>query len=83
MTVLLTLTNAGIDTSNFELYSDIDGFTTAFETNVTRASLLAGYTSSLVPDYTNIVRVQSTNKCVNFIDITLLNTTTTTTTTTP
>ena len=53
------------------------------KTNVTRASLLAGYTSSLVPDYTNTVRVQSTNKCVNFIDITLLNTTTTTTTTTP
>lgn len=82
MTVLLTLTTAGTDTSNFELYSDVDGFQTAFEINVSKVSLLNGYTTSLVPDYTNEVRVQSTNKCVNFIDISLKSLPEPTTTTT-
>jgi len=35
------------------------------------AALLAGYSSALVPDYTTIVRVQSTGNCSNSIDITL------------
>jgi len=71
MTVLLTITNLGADTDYFDLYSDLDGYTTPFETNVSKASLLAGYTSTLVPDYSNFVRVQAKNKCVNYIDITL------------
>jgi hypothetical protein len=82
MTVLLTLTTAGTDTSNFELYSDVDGFQNAFEINVSKVSLLNGYTTSLVPDYTNEVRVKSTNKCVNFIDIALKSLPEPTTTTT-
>lgn len=81
MTVLLTLTTAGTDVTVFDLYSDIDGFTTAFETDVTKASLVSGYSSALVPDYTNTVRVQAKEKCVNYVDIVLENTTTTTTTT--
>ena len=83
MTVLLTLTTAGTDTTLFDLYSDIDGFTTAFETDVPLASLVTGYSSALVPDYTNIVRIQAKQKCTNYVDIVLENTTTTTTTTTP
>jgi hypothetical protein len=83
MTVLLTLTTAGTDATVFDLYSDIDGFTIAFETNVSKASLLAGYSTALCPDYTNIVRVQATIKCVNYVDIILSNTTTTTTTVAP
>jgi len=43
---------------------------------------LNGYTTSLVPDYTNEVRVKSTNKCVNFIDIALKSLPEPTTTTT-
>jgi hypothetical protein len=80
MTVLLTLTTAGTDTTVFDLYSDIDGFTTAFETDVPVASLTAGYSSALVPDYTNTVRVQAKIRCVNYVDIVLENTTITTTT---
>ena len=59
MTVLLTLTIAGADSTVFDLYSNIDGFSTAFETSVPKASLLAGYSSTSVPDYTSTVRVQS------------------------
>ena len=71
MTVLITLTVAGADTGPFNLYSNLNGYISAFETGVSRAALLAGYSSALVPDFTTIVRVQSTGDCSNNIDITL------------
>lgn len=49
MTVLITLTLAGSDTGPFDLYSNADGYTTAFETGISRAALIAGYTSNLAP----------------------------------
>lgn len=81
MTVLITLTTAGADTGPFNLFSDADSYTTPFETAVSRAALLAGYTSSLVPTGTGVIRVASTGGCENFIDLDLLAPTTTTTTT--
>lgn len=81
MTVLITLTVAGADSGPFNLYSDIDGFTSAFETGVSKASLLAGYSSALVPDFTTTIRVMSTGDCTNYIDIVLSSPTTTSTTT--
>jgi len=81
MTVLITLTTAGSDSGPFNLYSDADGFTSAFETGVTKVDLLAGYSSALVPDPTTIIRVMSNNAlCTNYIDLELYPTTTTTTT---
>ena len=71
MTVLITLTVAGTDSGPFNLYSNLDGYISAFETGVTRAALLAGYSSALVPDFTTIVRIQSIGDCSNNIDITL------------
>ena len=82
MTVLITLTTAGSDSGPFNLYSNLDGYTSAFETGVSKNSLLAGYPSSLVPDYTNIIRVKSSGTCVNYIDIALTTTTTTSTSST-
>jgi hypothetical protein len=81
MTAFITLTTAGTDSGPFNLYSNTDGYVTAFESGVSKASLLAGYSSSVVPDYTTIVRVLSTGTCTNYVDITLDNPTTTTTTT--
>ena len=84
MTVLITLTTAGADTGNFSLYSDVSGYTVAFETGVAKSALEAGYVSSLVPTSTSVIRVKSEATCKNYIDITLVvPTTTTTTTTTP
>jgi hypothetical protein len=80
MTVLITLTVAGADSGPFNLYSNTDGFVSAFETGVSKSALLAGYSSALVPDYTTIVRVKSDGVCVNYVDILLESTTTTTTT---
>jgi len=81
MTVLITLTVAGADSGPFDLYSNLDGFTSAFESGVPKASLEAGYASALVPDFTTSVRIRSNNVlCTNYIDVLLENTTTTTTT---
>ena len=63
MTVLITLTLAGTDTGPFDLYSDLDGYITPFETGVSKAALLAGYLSSLVPDGTTSILVRSTGVC--------------------
>ena len=71
MTVLITLTVAGTDSGPFNLYSNRDGFVSAFETGVSKAALLAGYSSALVPDFTTTVRVLSTGDCANYIDIVL------------
>jgi hypothetical protein len=81
MTVLITLTVAGADSGPFNLYSNLDGFVSAFETGVSKASLLAGYPSALVPDYTTTVRVKSDGACTNYVDILLQAATTTTSTT--
>jgi hypothetical protein len=71
MTATITLTTAGSDTGPFLLFSDVDGFTSAFESGISRISLLAGYTTALVPDGTQVIRVMSAGDCKNFIDITL------------
>lgn len=83
MTVLITLTIAGADSGPFSLYSNLDGYTAAFESGIDTTALLAGYPSAAVPDYTTIVRVMSTGDCVNYIDIVLDEVTTTTSTTLP
>lgn len=80
MTVLFTLTSAGLDTGPFNLYSNLDGFVIPFEVGISKASLLGGYSSANVPDYTTVVRVLSAGTCSNWIDIILENTTTSTTT---
>lgn len=86
MIVLLTLTTAGVDAGPFNLYSDADGYISAFETGISRAASLAGYTSTLVPNAATIVRVMSTGAfCTNHVDIAIsgvITTTTTSTTTT-
>ena len=80
MTILITLTTVGADCSTFDIYSNVDGFISAFETDVPKASLSVGFSSANAPDGTTIVRVKSKGICTNYIDINLSNITTTTTT---
>lgn len=79
-TVLITLTTAGADTGPFDLFSDADGYVVAFENDVPKASLVSGYTSTLVPDLATIIRVKSDGACTNYIDLPIVTTTTTTST---
>lgn len=82
MNIIITLTTAGTDTGPFSLFSNVDSYTTAFVTGVSKSALLAGYSTSLAPDGTTTVRVKSTGLCTNYIDIVLSEPTTSTTTST-
>jgi hypothetical protein len=82
MTTLITLNiPVGGDAGPFNLYSNTDGYTTPFATNISAAVLEAGYTSTVVPNGTTIIRVVSTGVCTNYIDIVLTEPTTTSTST--
>ena len=81
-TVLITLTLAGTDVGPFDLYSDVDGYVSAFETGVSRAALIAGYVSSSVPDGATTIKAQSYGTCTNYLYLTIDGTTTTTSTST-
>lgn len=83
ITVSITLTLAGIDTGpTFDLFSNVDSYATAFETGVSKASLEAGYISTIVPDGTTTIRVYSAGTCETYVDLNVITSTTTTTSTT-
>lgn len=82
MNVLITLTTAGVDSGPFNLYSNVDSYVTAFQTNVAKSLLVGGYTSTVVPTSTTTVRVKSTGVCTNYVDLYITGSGTTTTTTT-
>jgi len=65
----ISLTSAATDTGPFNLYSDTDSFVTAFESAVSKASLLTGVLSSNVPNGTITCRVKSTGTCTNYVDM--------------
>jgi uncharacterized protein (TIGR02145 family) len=70
MIVFLQLTTAGVDSGPFDLYSNLDAYSEPFEENVSRASLIAGYSTD-VPDYATTVRITSKEDCISSVDITL------------
>jgi len=80
-TVTITLTLTGTDTGPFNLYSDVDGFLSPFQTGVPKGDLVVGETFYNVPDGATTIRVKSTGVCTNYIDLVISGTTTTTTTT--
>ena len=63
MTVTITLTLAGSDTGPFNLYSNVDGYVSAFQTGVARSTLVAGLTTGTVPDGTTEILVESVGTC--------------------
>ena len=82
MNILITLTSAGNDTGPFNLYSNVDNYTTCFDSSISKAILIAGYTTTLAPTGTTTVRVASLGTCSNYVDIAVVVPTTTTTSTT-
>jgi hypothetical protein len=65
MVVLLTI-SAGLDTGPFDIYSNVDDFTTPVETGVSKALLVAGYNCSSIPDGATTVMVKSVGDCTNY-----------------
>lgn len=82
MNVLITLTVAGIDTGPFNLYSNLDSFTTPFQTGVSKASLISGLMVTTVPEGASTIRVKSTGTCTTSVDLFITGQPSTTTTTT-
>ena len=74
----ITLTIDG-QAGPFDLFSNVDNYTVAFDTQVPAASLTAGYIV-VAPAGTSTVRVCSTGVCTNCVDIPTNCPTTTTTT---
>jgi len=69
MNIYILLTSVGADAGPFDLYSDTDGYVSAFENNISKASLLAGFASTNCPDGTVYVRIKSDGECLNYIDV--------------
>jgi len=81
MTVTITLTLAGSDTGPFNLYSDVDGYSSPFQTNVPRGDFLTGLTTGTVPDGTTEILVRSTGVCQRDLYLSVAGAPATTTTT--
>ena len=61
------MTFAGLNVGpTLDLYSDVDGYTTPFETGVLKVDLEAGYISSLVPDAAIRIRAYSLGVCTSY-----------------
>ena len=70
MTGIIQILIIGADANNFLLFSDVDNYTSAFETNVSRQQLIDGFPSDNIPDGTTIIRALSTTVlCDVSIDI--------------
>lgn len=69
--LLLTLTNCTPTAGPFDLYSNVDGFAVPFDTNVTRAQMLAGYTTTTAPDTASEIKIKSKGVCINEIKLTV------------
>jgi hypothetical protein len=80
-TVKITISSVGVNSGPYNLFSDATAFSTAFESNISKAALVAGFTSYNVPDATTIIRVSSLAPCNNYVDSTVPPVTPTTTTT--
>ena len=72
--VLITLTDLGGLVGPFDLYSNVDGYTTPFETNIpVSAFTYGGYYTTSLPYGTTIIKVKSDGDCINFIDLSISN----------
>jgi hypothetical protein len=74
----------GSDAGPFDLFTNVDGYTTPFATNVSNAILYAGYLTNSVPDGATIIKLVSKGNCntVGFFPITGIPTSTSTSTST-
>lgn len=69
---IITLTDSTVYTDNFDLLSNDDGYIVPFETSISRAALVNGFTSYDIPSGATVVRIQSNASCTNYIDVTII-----------
>jgi hypothetical protein len=66
MQVFVQLSSVGADAGPFMIYSNVDGYVTAYAVQVSAATLTTGVMLTL-PEYTTSVKVRSNGKCTNSI----------------
>ena len=70
MNVLIQLTIADIDTGpTFDLFSDVNNYSSPFESGISKTALLTGHITSAVPGLASIIRVKSVGNCSSYIDL--------------
>ena len=70
MTGIIQIATIGPQTGPFfNLYSDVNGFTSPFETNVSTVDLINGFATDQIPNLTTITRVMSIGECNVYLDI--------------
>jgi hypothetical protein len=71
-TINIKVTSPGVCSGPCDLYSDADGYTTAFATgiSITVLSSIIGYNTTSVPPGATTIRIQNDNaNCSNFVDV--------------
>lgn len=70
---IITLVTVGSDAGPlFDLYTDVDCFTSPIDQNIPVSDFLgSGYTLLNIPDNATKIRVQSKGTCVNYSDFTI------------
>lgn len=69
-TATIKLTMAGSSNTTFSLYSDSDNFANPFEAGISKADLISGYTTNLIPDDATSIRIKKQG-CDEFLDLDL------------
>jgi hypothetical protein len=69
MDILVTLTNTGIDSGPFDIYSDLDGFVTPIVSDVLKSNLISGYQLYNLSTSVKVIRVKSKGTCLNYVDL--------------
>ncbi len=67
MSVVVKLLTSGVDAGPFNLYSNVDGYTTPIAVNIPKATLTAGYTLATVPTGTTLIKATSLGLCGNSV----------------
>jgi hypothetical protein len=81
MTIFIKLDSVGANAGPFMVYSNTDGYITAYGVQISKANLLVGV-NVIVPDGTTGIKIRSNGRCTNDIVVAVPSVPTTSTTTT-
>jgi hypothetical protein len=66
----IKLTLAGSSDTTFSLFSDADGFLNPFDSGISKADMISGYTTNTIPDAANTIRIKKAG-CDDYVDLDL------------
>lgn len=66
MTIFIKLDSVGANAGPFMVYSNTDGYVTAYGVQISKANLLTGV-NVIIPNGTTSVKIRNNGKCTNSI----------------